>query len=183
MATLIDKVGYGQVEPNRLTAQKTREVFSQLPADDAITTIENGMFLVYDQVQGKVVKPGAEGAKACLVMNEIILEDESYQADSDYVMKPFAGTNYQPAMKAYPRLYAMHVGDTFTTNLIKTDAGGTTLPNAGDKFIVGTDGILEPVGEHEATSEMIFAVVAKEDGKTNRLPDGQQAVKLVVIKA
>lgn len=183
MATLIDKVGYGQVEPNRLTAQKTREVFAQLPADDSIKTIENGMFLVYDQVQGKVVKPSAVGAKACLVMNEIILEDDRYQADSDYVMTPYEATNYQPAMKAYPRLYAMHVGDAFTTNLIKTDAGGTTLPSAGDKFIVGTDGVLEPIGANEGTSEMIFAVVAKEDGKTNCLPDGQQAVKLTVIKA
>lgn len=183
MATLIDKVGYGQVEPNRLTAQKTREVYAQLPADDSIKTIENGMFLVYDQVQGKVVKPAAVGKKACLVMNEIILEDDRYQADSDYVMTPYEATDYQPAMKAYPRLYAMHVGDTFTTNLIKTESGGTTLPNAGDKFIVGTDGVLEPVGENEATSEMIFAVVAKEEGKTDCLPDGQQAVKLTVIKA
>lgn len=182
MATLINKVGYGQVEPNRLTAQKTREVFSQLPADDTIKTIENGMFLVYDQVRGKVVKPTAVGAKACLVMNEIILEDDHYQADSDYVMKPFAGTDYQPAMKAYPRLYAMHVGDTFTTNMIKTESG--KLPAAGDKFVVGTDGVLEPIAKDGTTTyEMIFAVVKEEESKTKCLPDGQQAVKLTVTKA
>lgn len=179
--TALTKVGYAQVEPNRLTAQKTREVYAQLPADSAITKIENGMFLVYNQAAGKVTLPAKEGARAQLVMNEIILTDERYQADSDYVMTAHPATDYQAAMDAYPRVYAMHVGDSFTTNAVNL-AVKDTLPIAGDKFIVGLDGYLEPIAA-VADAEMIFEVAAAVNGKTNTLPDGQAAVKFVCIKA
>lgn len=182
--TALTKVGYGQVEPNRLTAQKTREVYSQLPAADSITTIENGMFLAYDEVKGQVTLPSADGASADLVMNEIILSDENYQADSDFVMKAHAATANQAAMAAYPRVYAMHVGDTFTSNVVKT-AIKDTAPAAGDKFIVeATSGYLIPIGTvTEANAAMIFEAVKPVAGKTDKLPDGQMAVKFVCVKA
>lgn len=163
----MEKVGYGQVEPNRLTAQKTKEVFAQLPADDSIALIENGMAMVYNQVEGKVTLPGADGDLACLVMNEIILEDSSHQADSDYAMMPHAASKYQAAHAAYPRLYALHVGDTFTTNTC--DAG----LNLKDTVVAGTDGYWK-----KGTSDKLeLAVIAK-----TTMPDGQDAVKLCVTK-
>ena len=55
----MNKVGYGQLEPNRLTAQTTKEVYAQLPADSSLTVIENGMALVYDQVAQNVKPPSA----------------------------------------------------------------------------------------------------------------------------
>lgn len=184
MANIVTKIGYAQVEPNRLTAQKTREIYSQLPADSAIAVIENGMFLDYDEAAGKVTLPKKNGGRAQLVMNEIILADERYQKDSDYAMTAHPATDYQAAQAAYPRLYGMHVGDSFTTNAVELAVAGT-LPAAGDKFIVdATTGYLMPIGETAvADCDMIFQVPAVVAGKTDCLADGQAAVKFVCVKA
>ena len=40
--------GYGQVEPNHLSAQRTGQIYAQLIADKDLGVIENGMFLKYD---------------------------------------------------------------------------------------------------------------------------------------
>ena len=34
------EVGYGQVEPNHLSAQRTAQIYAQLPADPAIDVLE-----------------------------------------------------------------------------------------------------------------------------------------------
>lgn len=34
--------GYGQVEPNHLSAQRTAQIYAQLPAAEAINVLENG---------------------------------------------------------------------------------------------------------------------------------------------
>ena len=34
--------GYGQVEPNHLSAQRTAQIYAQLPAAADITVLENG---------------------------------------------------------------------------------------------------------------------------------------------
>ena len=34
------EVGYGQVEPNHLSAQRTAQIYAQLPADPAIEVLE-----------------------------------------------------------------------------------------------------------------------------------------------
>lgn len=184
MANIVTKVGYAQVEPNRLTAQKTREIFSQLPADSAIAIIENGMFLYYDESANKVTLPKKNGGFAQLVMNEIILADERYQKDSDYVMAAAAATDYQASQAAYPRLYGMHVGDSFTTNAVELTTAGV-MPVAGDQFIVdATTGYLMPIGATAAADcDMIFQVPTVVVGKTDCLADGQAAVKFVCIKA
>ena len=46
--------GYGQVEPNHLSAQATKEVYAQLPAQKDIEILENGQFAKYDYLN-KVV--------------------------------------------------------------------------------------------------------------------------------
>lgn len=172
------KVGYGQLEPNRLTAQTTKEIYAQLPADSALAVIENGMALIYDQVAQKVKAPSAKGKGLVgLVYNEIILEDERYQQDSDYAMIAKKETPYQVAVDAYPRIYALHVGDTFTTNTVKiedTYKDGTTLVPAGAKFVADTDGYWIQ------SAEITGAQVVAECVKDYTLPDGQRALKLVI---
>ena len=40
--------GYGQVEPNHLSAQRTGQIYAQLPAAPAIEILEQGQFVKYD---------------------------------------------------------------------------------------------------------------------------------------
>ena len=40
--------GYGQVEPNHLSAQRTGQIYAQLPANPDIEILEQGQFVKYD---------------------------------------------------------------------------------------------------------------------------------------
>lgn len=173
----IEKIGYGQIEPNRLTAQKTKEIYAQLPAEAALNIIENGMALIYDEVAKQVKKPTTIGAgRVCLVMNEIILEDERSQEESDYAQFNREETKYQVAIKAYPRLYGLHVGDTFTTNTVKVDDTYkvTKVPD-GTMFCVDVDGYWTQTADKN--SQVLASVV-----KDYTLDDGQRALKLTIVK-
>ena len=44
IATYVEN-GYGQVEPNHLSAQRTAQIYAQLPAKSDITVLENGQFV------------------------------------------------------------------------------------------------------------------------------------------
>ena len=44
--------GYGQVEPNHLSAQRTGQIYAQLPADESIVMLEQGQFVKYDYAAG-----------------------------------------------------------------------------------------------------------------------------------
>lgn len=75
--------GYGQVEPNHLSAQKTAQVFAQLPADASIDVLEQGQFVKYDYANGVVNFTGA--GEWMLVYNEIKLYRE-HQLDCEFAM-------------------------------------------------------------------------------------------------
>ena len=81
----IYRKGYGQVEPNHLSAQTNGQVYAQLPITSAIHQVENGMFLKYDYASGECNLTGK--GEWMLVMNEIKLYDERRQGLKDYVMK------------------------------------------------------------------------------------------------
>lgn len=82
-AKYVDK-GYGQVEPNHLSAQLTGQIWAQLPAAADIEVLENGQFVKYDYKEG-VCDFRADG-EWMLVFNEIkIYRDEL--ADQDFAMK------------------------------------------------------------------------------------------------
>jgi len=76
---LLSKNGFGQVEPNHLTAQRTGQIYAQLPVEaqtlaDIATAgvVQNGMFLDYDYSKNLVVSPPLGGSNlTMLVMNEI----------------------------------------------------------------------------------------------------------------
>ena len=65
--------GFGQVEPNHLSAQRTGQIYAQLPANEDIEILENGEFVKYDYANNEVNKSG-EG-EWMLVFNEVKLYD------------------------------------------------------------------------------------------------------------
>ena len=77
------ELGYGQVEPNHLSAQRTAQIYAQLPADPSIDKLEQGQFVKYDYAKGLVNFTG-EG-EWMLVYNEIKLYRE-HQLDCEFAM-------------------------------------------------------------------------------------------------
>ena len=85
--------GYGQVEPNHLSAQRTAQIYAQLPAAADIEILENGQFVKYDDASndngiGEVNFKGA--GEWMLVYNEIKLyrdhPDGTKQWDCEFAM-------------------------------------------------------------------------------------------------
>ena len=76
--------GYGQVEPNHLSAQRTGQIYAQLPAAATIDVLENGQFVKYDYRNEEVNFTGA--GEWMLVFNEIKLYRE-HQMDCEFAMK------------------------------------------------------------------------------------------------
>ena len=104
--------GYGQVEPNQLSAQKTGQIYASLPLDTDVDVLQNGEFMYYDYASGKVSANDSTGvAEPLLVFNEIKLYE------------PFWRTSYKD--------FAMiRVGDNYVTSKLATAGygdGATTL--------------------------------------------------------
>ena len=79
--------GYGQVEPNHLSAQRTGQIYAQLPAAADIEILEQGQFAKYDYANGEVNFTGA--GEWMLVFNEIKLYREvngMKQRDCEFAM-------------------------------------------------------------------------------------------------
>ena len=81
-AALVER-GYAQVEPNHLSAQRTGQIYAQLPAAADIDVLENGQFVKYDYAKG-VVNFTGEG-EWMLVYNEIKLYRDG-QDDCEFAM-------------------------------------------------------------------------------------------------
>lgn len=188
------RVGYGQVEPNHLSAQRTGQIYAQLPADNSINVLENGQFVKYNYKDGKVDFTG-EG-EWMLVYNEVKLYDapwrESYK---DFAM---IKDNYTPGSDSIthdglgpfkgqmvPRLFKTNIGDIFTTNCLeKANTSGKAEVTLTD-LIVGdvvapnkTTGYLTK-GDSGATTD--DTVMKWQVVKLTTMPDGQAAVKLMRI--
>ena len=91
--------GYGQVEPNHLSAQATKEVYAQLPAKKDIDLLENGQFVKYNYADEVVDFEGP--GEWMLVFNEIKLYRDG-QSDAEFAMLK---DNYQA------RVYSPFGGD------------------------------------------------------------------------
>ena len=92
--------GYGQVEPNHLSAQRTAQIYAQLPAAADIDMLEQGQFVKYNYAKGVVDFEGA--GEWMLVYNEIKLYRE-HQMDCEFAMLK---DNYQA------RIYSPADADT-----------------------------------------------------------------------
>lgn len=191
-ATTIKRVGFGQVEPNHLSAQRTAQIYAQLPAKDDIDILENGQYVKYDYAKGVVDFDGP--GEWMMVFNEVKLYDdrwresykdfamikEHYTPGSDITHEgigPFKG-------QMTPRVIKTNVGDIYTTNAVgagntsgKAEYAGIDL-DLGDKLVVNaTDGFLKKADGDVANADMIWQVV-----KVYTMPDGQPAVKVMRIK-
>lgn len=91
--------GYGQVEPNHLSGQATKEVYAQLPAKKDIEILENGQFAKYNYADEVVDFEGP--GEWMLVYNEIKLYRD-HQVDAEFAM---LRDNYQA------RVYSPFGGD------------------------------------------------------------------------
>lgn len=188
------RVGYGQVEPNHLSAQRTGQIYAQLPAKNDINLLENGQFVKYNYADGVVDFEG-EG-EWMLVLNEVKLYDapwrESYK---DFAM---IKDNYTPGSDSIthdglgpfkgqmtPRLFKTNIGDIFTTNCLeKANTSGkaeVTLTDLAVGDIVAptkTNGYLKKNDSGVTTDD---TVMKWQVVKLTTMPDGQAAVKLMRI--
>lgn len=79
--------GYGQVEPNHLSAQKTGQIYAQLPAASTISLLENGQFATYNYAAADGGAVDFSGAgEWMMVFNEIKLYRD-FESDCDFAMK------------------------------------------------------------------------------------------------
>lgn len=193
MATTIKRVGFGQVEPNHLSAQRTSQIYAQLPAKSDISILENGQYVKYDYANGEVNFTGK--GEWMMVFNEVKLYDDkwresykdfamikdNYTAGSDDIthdgLGPFKG-------QMVPRVIKTNVGDIYTTNAVgaantsgKAEYTGIAL-EVGDFLKVDTTGFLVKDETAEASTEsMLWQVV-----KIYTMADGQPAVKVMRVK-
>ena len=160
MAT-ITRIGYGQVEPNHLSAQRTAQIYAQLPAT-GMTVLENGQYVKYDLAAGKVDLTGS--GEWMLVYNEIKLYDERKQMYKDFALLAADAVDGE----IVPRVFKTNIGDIYTTNMVAEEDLAV-----GDTLAPATDGILAKASE----GDMLWQVAA-----ITTLADGQAAVKIQRIK-
>ena len=88
--------GYGQVEPNHLSAQRTGQIYAQLPAAADIDMLENGQFVKYDYAKEEVNFTGA--GEWMLVFNEVKVYRD-FLGDQDFAMikDNYVARVYSPA--------------------------------------------------------------------------------------
>lgn len=184
---LIKRLGFGQVEPNHLSAQRTSQIYAQLPAAADIEILENGQFVKYDYAEKVCNFEGA--GEWMMVFNEIKLYDDWRETYKDYAMQkshftpgseeithgglgPFEG-------QMVPRVIKTNIGDIYTTNAVgggnvsgKAEYAGIEL-EVGDEISPNAEGFLSPDGD----GSIVFQVV-----KVYTMADGQPAVKVMRIK-
>ena len=148
--------GYGQVEPNHLSAQRTGQIYAQLPANKNIEVLEQGQFVKYDYAAngngiGEVNFTG-EG-EWMLVYNEIKLyrnhPDGSKQWDCEFAMlkDDYQARIYSPydwehtEVEYHNGMYLNgkdEKGNTSmtVTHTVELNADGKTVTIAGDVYDV-----------------------------------------------
>lgn len=193
--------GYGQVEPNQLSAQKTGQIYASLPLNKDVQVLQNGEFMYYDYATNQVTADGQ--GEPMLVFNEIKLYEPFWRTSykdfamirvgDNYVTSKLAtagygdgaetvGVNADPAHTEYgyrmdgiaPRLFKTNIGDIYTTNMVATGveyAAGDVL-----KLKKTNRNTLEL--DKSGDIEGVEFVVAK----VYTMPDGQPGLKLQRIK-
>lgn len=203
--------GYGQVEPNQLSAQKTGQIYASLPLASDVDILQNGEFMYYDYKSGTVTADG-EG-EPMLVFNEVKLYEPFWQTSykdfamirvgDNYVTSRLATAGYGDGAETKgvapnpghsdwqagyrmdgiaPRLFKTNVGDIFTTNMVET--GSSITYSQGDK--------LKLKKVNKAADKTGNTLVLSKDGtidalefvvaKVYTMPDGQPGLKLQRIK-
>lgn len=103
------RIGFGQVEPNQLSAQKTGQIYASLPLDESVKVLQNGEFMYYSYADNKVTaEPTVEGQEPMLVFNEIKIY-EDYLRLKDFAMIR-VGDNYVTNPAAVGRVTQANYG-------------------------------------------------------------------------
>lgn len=192
--------GYGQVEPNQLSAQKTGQIYASLPLAAEVSVLQNGEFMYYDY-KTKTVTADATVGEPMLVFNEIKLYEPFWRTSykdfamirvgDNYVTSKLATAEYgggaenkdgkiNPSHTEYgyrmdgiaPRLFKTNIGDIYTTNMVKT----------GVEYAVGD--LLKPVKNNETHTLVLEKVTDDRTGmlwqvgKVYTMPDGQPGLKI-----
>ena len=186
MAT-INRIGFGQVEPNHLSAQRTAQIYAQLPADDSIEVLENGQYVKYDYAKNKVNFTGK--GEWMMVFNEVKLYDDKWREKyKDFAMikknytegSSYAHEGYGPFEgRMVPRVIKTNIGDIYTTNCLekantdgKATVTGTEDLSVGDILSPNSKGYLSKTGDETIQFQVV---------KIYTLADGQAAVKVMRI--
>ena len=165
--------GYGQVEPNHLSAQRTGQIYAQLPADPDIDILEQGQFVKYDYAANDndigLVDFSGEG-EWMLVYNEIKLyrdhPDGSKQWDcefamikDDYQARIYSPYDYEQAELEYKDWHRLNGVDekgqsTMTVNqYVCLDVEGQSVTIDGRRYAVTEE--TPEVGEGEEAAEAV----------------------------
>ena len=96
--------GYGQVEPNHLSAQRTGQIYAQLPANKDIEVLEQGQFVKYDYAAANGGEVNFTGkGEWMLVYNEIKLyRDKQMDCEFALVKDNYQARVYSPYDWAQP---------------------------------------------------------------------------------
>ena len=203
--------GYGQVEPNQLSAQKTGQIYASLPLASDVDILQNGEFMYYDYKSGTVTADGK--GEPMLVFNEVKLYEPFWQTSykdfamirvgDNYVTSRLATAGYGDGAETEgdepnpghsdwqagyrmdgiaPRLFKTNVGDIFTTNMVET----------GDEITYSQGDTLKLKKVPKAPDKTGNTLVLSKNGtidalefvvaKVYTMPDGQQGLKLQRIK-
>ena len=201
--------GYGQVEPNQLSAQKTGQIYASLPLASDVDILQNGEFMYYDYKSGTVTADGK--GEPMLVFNEVKLYEPFWQTSykdfamirvgDNYVTSRLATAGYGDGAETEgvasahsdwqagyrmdgiaPRLFKTNVGDIFTTNMVET--GASITYSQGDTLK------LKKVSKaaDKTGNTLVLSKTGNIDAlefvvaKVYTMPDGQQGLKLQRIK-
>lgn len=159
--------GYGQVEPNHLSAQRTGQIYAQLPAAQDIEVLENGQFVKYDYANGEVNFDGA--GEWMLVFNEVKTYYD-YEPDCYFAMKK---ANYNA------RVYSPIGADTLTKGKSRNydfAQAGIALDGTTDPFTVTTYTGPEYMKEGTTMVPRVFKTNVGDIMTTNTIKDAEVAV-------
>lgn len=145
--------GYGQVEPNHLSAQRTGQIYAQLPAAKEIDVLENGQFVKYDYANGVVNFEGP--GEWMLVYNAIKLYRDN-MSDCDFAM---ISENYNA------RVYSPVDGSNPTYANARNYQGIPVLDENGEP--VGSGKYDDEGNEIMLTKEGVLASEWEPDSTTN----------------
>lgn len=191
MALTVKRTGFGQVEPNHLSAQRTAQMYAQLPAAADTEILENGQFVKYDYPNGEVNLTGK--GEWMLVFNEVKTYDDRWRESyKDFAM---IKSNYTEGSddithdglgplkgQMVPRVFKTNVGDMYTTNAVggpntsgKAEYAGISVALGDLLKVDATTGFLVSGGA--MTDDMVWQVV-----KEYTMPDGQPGIKVMRVK-
>ena len=209
MATFT-RVGYGQVEPNQLSAQKTGQIYASLPLDEKVQVLQNGEFMYYSYADNKVTaEPTVEGQEPMLVFNEIKLYEPFWRTSykdfamirigDNYVTSKLAtdeygdgaltqGATIDPAHSTWQAGYRM---EGIAPRLFKTNIGDimtTNMVETGVEYAEKDILKLKKVTAADGTVTLVLSKTGNIDtvqwvvAKVYTMPDGQPGLKIQRIK-